>query len=56
MVSAEPYVIDASATVEYLLETDVGLQVAALIAGALMLARFRKSSESGFTGFEDLRD
>ena len=38
MVSAEPYVIDASATVEYLLETDVGLQVAALIAGARLIA------------------
>jgi predicted nucleic acid-binding protein len=38
MVSAEPYVIDASATVEYLLESDVGLQVAALIAGARLVA------------------
>ena len=38
MVSAEPYVIDASATVEYLLETDVGLQVAELIDGAEPIA------------------
>ncbi len=38
MVSAEPYVIDASATVEFLLESDVGLQVAALIAGARLVA------------------
>ena len=38
MVSAEPYVIDASATVEYLLETDVGLRVAGLIAGARLIA------------------
>ena len=38
MVSAEPYVIDSSATVEYLLDTDVGLQVAALIAGAQLIA------------------
>lgn len=38
MVSAEPYVIDSSATVEYLLESDVGLQVAALIAGARLVA------------------
>ena len=38
MVSAEPYVIDASATVEYLLESDVGLQVAALIDGARLVA------------------
>ena len=38
MVTAEPYVIDASATVEYLLETNVGLRVAALIAGARLIA------------------
>ena len=31
MVAADPYVIDASATVEYLLGTDAGLRVAALI-------------------------
>ena len=38
MVSAEPYVIDSSATVEYLLETEVGLRVAALIAGVRLIA------------------
>ena len=38
MVSAEPYVIDSSATVEYLLDTDVGLQVAELIDGAHLIA------------------
>lgn len=38
MVSGEPYVIDSSATVEYLLETDVGLRVAGLIAGARLIA------------------
>ena len=38
MVSAEPYVIDSSATVEYLLETEVGLRVAGLIAGGQLIA------------------
>ena len=38
MVSAEPYVIDSSATVEYLLDTEVGSQVAELIAGARLIA------------------
>lgn len=38
MVSAESYVIDASATVEYVLETDVGLKVAELIDGARLIA------------------
>ena len=38
MVSAEPYVIDSSATVEYLLETEVGLRMAALIAGVRLIA------------------
>ena len=38
MVAAQPYVIDASAMVEYLLESDAGLQVAALIDGAPLAA------------------
>ena len=38
MVSAEPYVIDSSTTVEYLLETEVGLRVAGLIAGVRLIA------------------
>lgn len=38
MVSAEPYVIDASATVEYLLGSDAGLRVAALIENGSPIA------------------
>ena len=38
MVADEPYVIDASAAVEYLLESDVGTQVEALINGTLLIA------------------
>lgn len=38
MVSADPCVIDASATVEYLLESELGQQVANMIDGVRLLA------------------
>ena len=38
VTDSEPYVIDASATVEYLLESELGLQVAALILDARLIA------------------
>ncbi len=38
MVAPDPYVVDASAAVEYLLESELGWEVAALIAGVRLLA------------------
>ena len=38
MVAGEPYVIDASAAVEYLLGSDVGTRIEALMDGSLLIA------------------